>query len=818
MDTLLVDLRFGLRSLRRQPSFTLVAIVTIATAIAATTTIMGVVNAAIGRPLPFRDADQLVFAQGFVGREQDVRGVSYLEAMDWRAGNRAFDGLAAYDEISLNIGSEAAGIEPLRVEAEIVSGNFFQVLGIGAARGRTFLAEEDRVPDEHAVAVISHDLWQSRFGGIEAIVGHSITVNDRTLRIVGAMPPGFRGLSFDTEIWIPMMMVSAIRPVSTLESRSSRWLGVVGRVKAGLGPADAQRDLDRVTTALATMYPETNKDRGARVTALGAYYLGTTEVLLLALFGAVGFLLLIACANVMSLQLVRAAARRREMALRVALGAGRRRLVRQLLSEGIVLAVAGAAGGVLLAVWGIDALLPLAPDGLLPGYVDVTIDGRVLGWTALITVLAGVVFGLAPALARSRGDLVSALKEGSPSAAAGFGSLRRVRAQQLFVIGEVALALVLLAGATLMVRSLRSQLAVDPGFRPNGVVAARLALPLARYPDSGRIRFAEQLVERARALPGVTAAAIGADLPLRGIESGGYLTYDGGPSDGVNYARHRVSPEYFATLDIPLLRGRVFVRADGADAPRVAVVSASMARRLWPGRNPVGQRISIAGTRGTLPWTEVVGVVGDVRFRNLTGDLSAPLATIDVYFPFAQQTDETIEIAVRTASDPAVLAGALRRSLHEIDPTLPLFDVGSLNDALAQQTSAARFGSLILSLFAGIAIVLSAVGIYGLLAFVVGTSSREIAIRMALGAASTSVVGLVVRKGMSLVGLGAVLGIIIAVPSTPVLTNFLFGVQARDPLTIAGVTALLVVVSLVACWFPARRASRVAPHAALKAE
>lgn len=816
MDTLLRDLRFALRSLRRSPSFALVVIVTIAIAIGATTTMMTVVNAAIVRPLPFPDADRLVFARGFVGREQATRGLSYLEAMDWRAMNRAFDELAAYDETSLNIND--VGGEPLRAGAEIVSANFFHVLGVGAARGRTFLAEEDRTSDAYPVAVISHALWQSRFGGIEPIIDRSITVNGRPFTIVGIMPPGFRGLSFDTEIWIPMMMVSAIRPVSTLENRSSRWLGMVGRVKAGRSVADAQRDLDRVTTTLAGTYPETNTDRGARVTPLRAYYLGSTQTLLLALFGAVGFLLLIACANVMNLQLVRAAARRREMALRVSLGAGRRRLVRQLLTEGIVLASIGGAGGVLLALWGTDALLALAPAGLLPAYAGVTIDGRVLAYTALITAMAGVAFGLAPALRRSRGSLVTALKDGAPSAAAGFGSGRRLRAQQLFVISEVALALVLLAGAMLMVQSLRRQLGVDPGFRPDGVIAARLALPLDRYDDAARIRFVEQLAERMRARHGVAAVAVGASIPLRGLRSGGHLTYDGGPSDGVTYQRHRVTPRYFATLGIRLRRGRVFTSADGPDAPRVAVVSASMARRLWPDRDPVGQRISLAGTNGPLPPIEVVGVVDDVRFRNLTGDLSAPLTMVDVYFPFAQQTDETIEIAVRSEADPAAVTADLRRSVHELDPTLPLYEVAPLSDALAVQTAAARFGSLTLSLFAGIAIVLAAVGIYGLLAFLVGTSRRDIALRMALGATSTSIVGSVVRKGMALAGLGGLLGILIAVPSTRVLTRFLYGVRASDPATMAGVTALLLAVSVLAAWFPARRASRVAPHEALKGE
>jgi putative ABC transport system permease protein len=813
MDTILGDFRVALRSLRRRRSFAIVVIVTTAIAIAATTTMLGVVNATIVRPLPFPDAKQLVFAQGFLGREQAVRGLSYLETVDWRAMSRVFDGLAAYNNISLNI-DDAAG-DPRRVEAEIVSAEFFRVLGVRAARGRTFLADEDRAPDANAVAVIGHGLWQSRFGGIDSIVGRSMTVNARSFAIVGVMPPGFRGLSFDSEVWIPMMMTPTVRPVSALESRSSRWLRVVGRMKRGLSVADAQRDLDRVTTDLARVYPETNRDRGARVTSLRTYYLGSMQTLLLALFGAVGFLLLIACANVMNLQLVRAAGRRHEMALRVALGAARGCIVRQLVTEGIVLASAGGAAGVLLALWAIDVLLPLAPAGVFPGYASVTVDGYVLAYTALITAAVGLVFGLAPALTRSGGNLVTALKDGAPSAAAGFGSMRRVRPQQAFVVAQVALALVLLAGATLMIQSLRRQLDVDPGFSPDGVVAARLALPIDRYSDSGRTRFTEQLGQRIGALPGVAAVAFGADLPLRGNQSGGWLTYNGGPTDPVSYSRHRVSPEYFATLGIPLRRGRLFAAGDGPSAPPVAIVSASMARRLWPDRDPIGQRISPGGSDARV---EVVGVVGDVRFRDLTGDLLATSAPVDVYYPFAQETDETIEIAVRGEAAPATIVAGIRRAVREMDATLPLYGVAELNDAIAQQTSAARFGSLMLSLFAGIAIVLAGVGIYGLLAFVVASSSRDIAIRMALGAASANVVGLVVRKGMSLAGVGALLGIVIAVPSTRVLTNFMFGVRANDRATIAAVTALLLGVSLVACVFPARRASRVAPLDALKAE
>ena len=816
MDSIFGSLRFAMRSFRRSPAFTVVVVATIAIAIGATTTVLSVVNAALVRPLPFQDSERIVIGQGFVRSEGSVRGLSYQEAMDWRAMSRAFDGLAAYDAISLNLAGGDG--DPLRARSEIVSEDYFRVLGANAARGRTFLPEEQRAPDAHPVAVISHDLWQSRFAG-EAVVGRSVTLNARPFTIVGVMPPGFRGTSFASEVWIPMMMVSTIRPVSMLESRGNRWLGVVGRMKPGVTVEDAQSDLDRVAAALERAHPATNSNRGAQVTAMKDFQLGTTENLLVALFAAVSLLLLSACANVMNLQIVRSAARRREMALRTALGAGRGEIARQLLVEGALLSAAGAACGILLAAWGVDALLALAPPGLLPAYAEPSIDGVVLLVTTLIAAAAGVAIGLAPALSRASGDLVTALKEGAPSAAAGLGSMRRVRAQQVLVVGEVALALVLLAGASLMVQSMRRQLDVDLGFAPAGVLAARLELPRDRYGAAERAQFAGQVVERLEGLPGVASVAVAADLPLRGITSGGYLTHEVG-ADETPYMRHRVTPEFFETLGIRLDRGRAFDARDGEHAPAVAIVSATMARRLWPDRDAVGQRISLAGTSGPLPWVEVIGVAADVRYRDLTSDLATPTSRVDVYFPFAQQTDETLEIAVRVEEgrEPTAMVAGLRRELLALDPALPVYDVAPLAASVAQQTATARFGSLMLSIFSAIAVVLAGVGIYGLLAFVVSASGREIAIRMALGAASGSVLALVLRKGMTLAVAGGAIGLLLTVPGTRLLSSLLFGVEVGDPRIMGGVTLALLVLALLACWFPARRASRIAPHAALKSE
>jgi predicted permease len=395
--------------------------------------------------------------------------------------------------------------------------------------------------------------------------------------------------------------------------------------------------------------------------------------------------------------------------------------------------------------------------------------------------------------------------------------MRRLRPQQLLVISEVALALVLVTGATLMVRSLGNLLRVDLGFRPDGVIAARLVLPLNRYPAAERSRFADQTLSRLRSMPGATAAAVSADLPLRGLESAAHLTYDGGTPEGVTYARHRVSPELFSTLGIPVLRGRIFEATDNANAPEVVVVSASTARRLWPGRNPIGQRIYPAGTDRSS-WREVIGVVGDVRYRDLTTDLRAELSAVDVYFPFAQSTDETIEIALRGSADQQTLIAGLRAAVRDVDPTLSLFEVGTLDAALARETAGAQFGANTLLFLAGVALLLAGLGVYGLLAFVVGASSRDIAIRMAMGAGAPRVVGLVLRKGLLLTLSGVALGLLLVGPSTRALSHWLVGVRPSDPITILGVTLLLGAASALACWLPARRASLVDPQSVLKSE
>jgi predicted permease len=581
-------------------------------------------------------------------------------------------------------------------------------------------------------------------------------------------------------------------------------------------PADAQRDLDAVAARLAQAHPETNTDRGVRLLALRDFYLDTTAGLLRVLLAAVLLFLLLACANVVSLQLVRGTAREREIALRVAVGADRRRLVQQLLTEGMLLAVLGTAAGLLVAMWGVDALTPLMPEGVLPRYVDVSLNGRVLAFSAGLALLSGLVFGLVPAWRGTRPDLASSLRAGARSSVGGIGSGARLGLQEALVVGEVAIALVLLVGAGLMVRSLQNQLAVRPGFDAAGVLTARLALPTQRYDAAQRVQFVEALEARLRALPGVEGAAVASALPLSGDGSAAMLTVEGRGDDAVRFYRHRVSPGYFATLDIPIVRGRTLGLEDRREAPAVVVVSQAMAARFWPGQDPIGRRLFLGAAGG--PAVTVVGVAGDVRHRDLTGNLRAPTSEPDVYFPYAQSTSGSLELAVRTAGDPTALAGALRREVAALDAGLPVFRVQPLATALRRQTATGRFASVLLSVFSGVALLLAAVGLYGILAFLVALSRRDIAIRMALGASSSRVMAATVRRGLGLVAAGLVLGGATAALTTDVLAAQLFGVSATDPATFGGVALMLLLVALAASWVPASRATRVDPQLALRGE
>jgi putative ABC transport system permease protein len=628
------------------------------------------------------------------------------------------------------------------------------------------------------------------------------------------MKPGFRGLSFDTDVWVPMAMISLTGPVTLLETRGNRWLGAVGRLRDGVTLEAARRDLDRVAARLAAAYPESNTDRGVNLLSVQEAALGTTRDLLLALFAAVMLFLAVACANVINLQLVRATSRRREIALRVAVGADRVRLFRQLLAEGLTISAAGAIAGVTVAAWALGGLVGLLPGGVLPEYVVPSIDWRVLGFAAVLTIVCGVLFGLVPALQLRQLEVAESLKEGARSAAGGIMSVRKLGAQQILIVAEVAIALVLLIGGALMMQSLRTQLAVSPGFQAQGVVTAEVSLPRGRYAPAARVQLVDRLLERLDALPQIQSATVGWDLPLTGGTNGATLFIDGVTPTPIRYYRHSVTPDYFTTLGIPLLHGRAITAADRDSTPLVVVISDAMARRFWPGRDAVGERFRIGTETG--PEVTVVGVVGTARFRDLTTSLTT--SEPDVFFSFAQTTDTDLSIAVRTAESPAAAAAAIQRELAAIDPGLPVYQVRAMSELLEEQTATARFGSALLGAFSVVALLLASIGIYGVLAFVIGLSRREIAIRMALGATRSRVVSLIVRQGMRLVTIGLVIGAAGALFLTPSLSTQLFGVTANDPTTFVGVPILLALVALVATYLPSRGAARVDPQQALKSD
>jgi putative ABC transport system permease protein len=544
MESLLKDLRFAVRMLRRQRAFTLTASLTLALGIGASTAIFSVVEATLLRPLPFRTPERLVFAWGVFGPERDIRGASYAEALDWRRMNRAFEDMSIYDETTLSLRTEQGAV---RVDAEMVSASYFQMVGATPQLGRTFTADEDVVPNANAVVVLSDAMWRSRFGGDPTVVGRSLVLNDVPFTVVGILQPRFAGISFDTDVWFPAAMTQANGGPANLSDRGNRWLGSVGRLKDGITIAQAQDDADRIAGELAKTFPEANANRGIQIFTLRQNYLGSTQQLLLSVFAAVGLLLLIACANVAGLQLVRSAAREREMALRQAIGAARSRLLQQLIVEGVVLSAVAAVLGILIANWGLAGLLLLVPEGTLPLYVTPAINLPAFLFAMVISLGCGVLFGLVPSMRGWSAGLVSALKDGSRGSSGSFGS--RFGPQQLVVVAQSAFALLLLVGAGLFVRSLKHELSVSLGFNPENVKLTAVSLP-ARYTPPLRLQFAEQLAEKLKAIPSVEAVAIGQDIPMDGSSNGARI-YVPELQQGLRYFRHAVAPDFFDALGIP---------------------------------------------------------------------------------------------------------------------------------------------------------------------------------------------------------------------------------------------------------------------------
>jgi putative ABC transport system permease protein len=819
MDALWRDLRYALRGLGRSPAFTAIAVLTLALGIGANTAIFSVVNAVLLRPLAYSRPDQLVSVRALLlGRERADIPMSQPEYHDLVREAPALRDLAAIWPININL---TGSNEPERIQAAVVSYNYFSLLGVAPALGRDFTKADDGGKIGY-VALISDDLWRHRFGGDPGVIGKTVRLDDDPMTIIGVMPPGFRhpvesGAS-PMELWAPIALDN---PDSTfVNNRGARVFDLIGRLKPGATVDQLQAQLLALTGRLASRYPDAYPPAlgwQAEGIPLAERVVGKVRPALLVLLGAVGFVLLIGCANVANLLLARATTRDREIGIRTALGGSRLRLIRQLLTESIVLATVGGLVGLLIAMWGTSALGHLAMQ-YLPRAREIGIDHAVLGFTTFLILLTGVGFGMLPSLQASRPDLQTVLKDAGRGASPG---APRTRVRGALVVVEVAVALVLLAGAGLLLRSFQRLIAVEPGFNPEGLLVLQVWLPVQNEPSKGRYftdeqrrAFYDRAQEAVATVPGVRQVALVTRLPYRGRNEARF-DIEGRPTPTdqpppVAEAR-RVTPEYFHTMQIPVLGGRTLAPAVDSTGPVEAVINQTLARKYWPGDDPVGRRIRVFGRKG--PLATIVGVVGDVRQAGPDQPPREELFLSAQRFP-AQE----MAFVVRTEGPPERFGAAVTRAIRQADPEQPVFGVMSMERLLSQASAERRFSLLLLTLFAGIALLLSAIGIYGVMAYTTTQRRHEIGVRMALGAGGRDVLGLVVGQGMRLVGIGLALGLTGAWLLSRVLTSQLYGVTAQDPVTYLTVAVLLGAVALAASYVPARRAVRVDPMTALRSE
>jgi putative ABC transport system permease protein len=796
------DARYALRMLLRAPAFSLIAIVIFAVGIGANAAVFSVVNGVLLRPLPYPAADRITMLwcdNRPQGIKEDI--TSYPNYRDWRDQNTTYAQMAAYSLSAFNL--TGAG-EPERLNGAAVTANFFDVMGLSPVLGRVF-TQANETEGRDAVVVLSYGLWQRRFGGARDVLGKTIALSGRPHEVIGVMPPELRWPE-DTEVWTPLAVDKEDR-----EARGAFWLPVVGRLKPGVSFVQAQTEMTGISNRLEQTYP-TNKGFGINVVPLQQQIVGNIQPVLLVLMGAVGFVLLIACANLANLLLGRTAARRKELAIRIALGAGRARVVRQLVTEVLVLAVLGGALGVLLARWSIQMLISLGGD-IVPRPDAIVIDARVLAFTLLVATISAVIAALLPALHASRAAVADHLREGGREGGATSG--RRTRS--LLVAAEVSLALILLTGAGLLVRTMWSMERLNRGFDPNGIATARISLPGSSYRDAAVIRtFYTRLLERVRALPGVESAATGTAVLMPLVTNSGNWSIEGKPApppgQQIEYPFETVSPGYFETLRIELVRGRTFTAQDHADAPRVVVINETLARMGWPDQDPIGRHIRPGGINSNAPWFTVIGVIKDVH----RGEVKRAIRP-ELYMCSLQRTPRTQMLLIRTAGQTPIIAD-VRRVLQDLDPQLPLFAVGTLSSQLSTTLNQPRFQATVLGGFAAIALLLASLGIYGVTSHAVTQRKQEVGIRMALGARRADVLGLIVRDHLRPAIAGVAVGLAGALLLTRFLQTLLYGVRATDPITFASVSAALILVALAACWLPARRATRVDPLIALRAE
>ena len=817
------DVRYAFRTLRKNPSFAITAVITLALAIGVNTAMFSLVNAAVLAPLPFEDADRLVriFRQSLDGSETNP--LSYLDYVEYRDRNDAFEELFAFSMIPTSVGIGNA------TEArfgQVVTGNYFTALGVEAFRGRVLTPDDDHTPGAHPVVVLSYPYWQRAFGGRPDAVGESITLGGNPFTVIGVAPPGFAGaLPIPTpDMWMPITMIGQIRSedLGRLEERDSGFLLAIGKLKPGLSMAQAQARMDVVAAQLTEVDPDRYDEEhpllvpstgiipmtpGMRQTALAISAL---------IMCMVGLILVVACANVANLLLARSTARRREIGIRLAIGAGRWRLARQLLTESTLLGLVGGAVGLLLAVWSMDLLVASLPR--LPFNVSISlhfgVDHRMLAFTLVASLLAGILFGLVPAFGAARVDVVSSLKD--DLGAGGFG-VRRSRLRDFLVIGQVAISLLLLVGAGLFVRSLLHAHAIDPGFKHKNVLAVALDMGARDYDAATSKAFLEQILGHSRVLPGVASASIETCPPLTMTMSSSSFWIEDRPyldpeDERVGVALTRASAGNFETLDIPLLRGRDFTEQDTGDAPGVAIVNQAFVQRFWPDQDPIGKRISSEGPKG--PYQEVVGVASTVKYW-LIGEKPRPF----IYFPLSQSSERSFAtLLVRTRGDPMTALSPVRAAMNELDPDMFPMNTQPLSELIGFALLPARFAAALFGLFGVLALLLASVGLFGVMSYSVSQRTHEIGIRATLGAQRGDIVRLVLKQGLTLTAIGLVIGLIVSMASSRVLSSLLYDISATDPLTFVGVSLVLVAVGALACYLPARRATKVDPVVALRNE
>jgi putative ABC transport system permease protein len=808
METLLQDIKYGFRMMLKHPAFAAIAVIALALGIGANTAIFSVVNAVLLRPLPFTEPDRLmVVYESRVDRGSSRSSVSYPNFADWREQNSVFEHMSTYRTNDLVLTGDG---EPARLLAGVVNADLFPLLGVSPALGRTLLPEEDKPGDGGRVVMLSHRFWQQRFSGDPNVIGRGLVLAGKNYDVVGVMPQGFQ-FPVDSEpvdLWTTVAIDSGM-----FTQRGAHYMHVIARLKPGVTLAQAKAEMDGIASNLERQYPDENSHRGVTIVPALESLVGDIRPALLILLGAVGCVLLIACANVANLLLARATTRHKEMAIRSALGASRARVVRQLLTESVLLALAGGALGLLVALWGTNLLVKLGGDDV-PRAAQIGLDLRVLGFTLLISLITGVVFGLVPALHSSKTDLTESLKEG------GRGSSEGARSNWLrgvLVVVEVAIAVVLLVGAGLLIQSLHRLQQVNPGFDSHNVLTFSIGLPEVQYKPQQQVEFYRELKSRLESLPGIRSAGAVMPLPLSGDRMRVTFETEGRPiakSELPVTEIRTTGLDYFKTIGIPLLKGRDFTQRDDKKAPAVIIVNDAFAKQFFPGEEVLGKHIKpgISADDDEPVMREIVGVVGNVKHRGLSVE-----AEPEAYEPHAQLTFD-MAILAKTETDPRAIINAVQRELRAMDKDLPAYSIKTLDEYLAASVARPRFNTLLLAIFAGLALVLTAVGLYGVMSYSVTQRTHEIGIRMALGASQQTVLGMIVRRGMTLTAIGICTGLTGAFFLTRLLASLLFGVGVTDPATFVAISVILAGVALGACLVPALRATKVDPMIALRCE